>query len=812
MQDCLWPKNYLCIFQVVESFSDEGENNLRDLLQTYANTFSNQLEKMTLEVNEQRSVNHPIVFLFMGDLVLEALKSIKIINEEKWHNSSGVLYFHAYQTETVTHPNVLSIQLPDQGLDRKTKRKDIFEAFCRDEDKLIELNKAYRLLSSKIAEYGKVYSSLQKVNLCVVTAIDDPVNILIQEFTLLLKSILQESFRLVEVDLYGLIKEKQDGNNFALSTSLGISFLKELDRYQSDEYTFLQNLQLTEDHLRLPVSHPASPLFDMVYLLSDKNEEGLISSEAEQQNYEIISNLNLLKNRKMITDYHEKMDSYNHAAFRKGIRGNSKEPVYASAGFSKIKRPNKAIALYAASHFYSLLVEALKTPISQPREKVLSLFGLSEAFFQKYYHECLPSIDKIEEMNGLIGTTNSYQTVKRMSVREAEDYLFEGGSEQFFAANFKEPVRERLQQLNLKAQIQHCLEKNVVQHEQYGLYCAYSWTADSNGSEINIIYEIHKMLRDMENEQVEKHSRLEHYYQQLVDSCDFKKSYLPFFDRKNMHNFLHYLFEAVYGTKYELIKLDVKRAILQQYLEVLEENNLKLRVKMKYLDEVGSYLKQAAAESLYEADDYLDKNIPEYYAEIMTRITTKLTEKRGTHFFSDNRFFGNLIDLLEDGTKALLERVLLVCSREVLTHEQFHRSFEDELLERANVMTNYENRDVLSKSELFKQLYNLLDDQSPIQIEVFNYTQEHRYEEKYFFGDFYSKFMEFALEKEHETRQCKVGCAHEKKASGIEKLTLMGGFHLKDLMYYRNGEKYYKAYCNEGFQFHSKPVISNSIS
>ncbi len=104
---------------------------------------------------------------------------------------------------------------------------------------------------------------------------DDPANILIQEMTLLLKSILQESFKTVEVDLYGLIKERQDGENFALSASFGISFLKELDSFQQDGYSFEKALQMTDDHLSLPVVHSPAPLFDLVYLLSDKNENGL---------------------------------------------------------------------------------------------------------------------------------------------------------------------------------------------------------------------------------------------------------------------------------------------------------------------------------------------------------------------------------------------------------------------------------------------------------------------------------------------------------------------------------------------------------
>ncbi|WP_040204243.1 hypothetical protein [Neobacillus jeddahensis] len=778
---------------------------MKDILQTYATTFSNQLERMTLEENEQRSVNHPIVFLFLGDTVKDALRSIMEINAEKWHNSSGVLYVHAYQTETILNETVLSIQLPDHGGNRKSLRKDLYEAFYQDDQKLIELNKAFRVLSSKVAEYGKDYSSLVKLNLCIITAIADPANILIQELTLLLKSILLESFRSVEVDLYGLIKEKQNGEQFALSTSLGISFLTELDGYQDDTYSFEKELQLTEDELRLSVHHPPSPLFDMVFLLSDKNETGLISHNALHLNYEIISHLNLLKNRKMMTDYHEKMDSYNHTDFKRGIRGNSQQAVFASAGFAKVKRPNKAIALHVASHFFKEFLEDLKTAASSvQRDTLLTLFELSESSLYRSVQQILPSEEGLVDMNGLIGVTKSYQTIKRMTVREAEEYLFEGGSERFFQANFAAPVREQLQALDLQEKIEGCLKVNVIQHEKYGLYCAYAWTMDSSDAELSIIDEVNKLLRATKNERLEAEARLEQLHQQIVDHSDFKKSYLPFSDKRNLTNYLNFFFETIYGTKYQILGLEIKQAILKKYQEVLEKKHRYIRKRLDFIYEVDSLLKQAASESLYDSDDYLNQNIAEYYADRMKKMIANLKEKHGPYFFSDERFFGNLLSLLKNGAIGLLERVLHVCEREVLMQEEFQRSFEDELLERANVMTHYENRDILTKEDLFRQLYTRLHDHAAIQIDVFHYTQEHRYEEKYFIGDFYSKFMTYALEKEQETRHFKVGCAHEKKSSGIEKLTLMGGFSLADLMYYRNGEKYYKAYVENGYEFHAK--------
>ncbi|QCJ44159.1 hypothetical protein FAY30_20865 [Bacillus sp. S3] len=776
---------------------------MNELLQTYASTFSSQVEKISLSEKEQRRINHPIVFLFLGDRVTDALQTMIAINQEKWQNSSGVVYLHTYQTDTIKNNNVLSFQLPKEEFDRKTRRRAMYEAFFRDESLLIELNKTFRTLAAKLAQYGKEYSSLKKVNLCVVTAIEDPATILIQEFTLLLKSILQESFLIVEVDLYGLLKEKQDGHHFAYSTALGISFLKELDGYQQGQYSFVKDLQLTEDHLRLPVKHPPSPLFDLVYLLSDKNEEGLISSTAMKQNMEIISNLNLLKNRKMISDYHEKMDSYHHQDFKRGIKGNSQEPVYASAGLAKVTRPNKAIALHTAQCVFTELVNSLRMRAAEKRETVLDLVELSQTHFQSYFRQFLPPAEKLEDMNALMGGSSSYQTIKNMTVSDAEAFLFEDGAQSFFYHNIELPTLEHLQVLDLSSHIERCLYENIIHHEQYGLFCAYLWTAGQPGSEINVLHEIDRLERAAKQDLLEKEALLTQFYQQPVEQLAYKKSYLPFSDKKNFNSFVRCFFETIYGAKYEILKLKVKKKILQQYRKVLQEHHHKLQTKIEIIGQVEAWLKQSAPGSLDHSDDYLDQNIAEYYAAVIRKITAKLKEKRGPFFFSDQRFFGSLPSLLESGNpETVMKRLLQVCHLEVLTQEEFHRSFEDELLERANVMTRYENREILSKEDLFKRLYLRLQDNTAIQIKVFNYTQEHRYEEKYFFGDFYSKFIRFALEKELETRQWKVGCVHERKSSGIEKLSLMGGFRLKDLMYVRNGEKYYDAYCSNDFEFH----------
>ncbi|WP_043930427.1 hypothetical protein [Bacillus sp. EB01] len=765
------------------------------MLQEFVDVYSGRQEKRNRAEDEQRSINNPVIFMFIGDQAGWALEATARINDVNWHNSPGVAYFHAYQNNPANYKETVSVKMQGAPEDRRNARQELYEAFHHDEAVLIELNRSFRMLANKVTEQGRLYASLQKVTISVVTQVDDPLNVLVPELTLLFRNILNDSFKMVEVDFYGLIKEKYEGDDYA--TSLGISFLKELDHYQSGAFSFKRDIQLAAGDLRLPVEHPQEfPLFNLAYLLSDKDENGRILPEANWRNCEIISYTNLLKNRKIIAEYDEHMDSYNNEQFRKAIQGNDNSPAFASAAFSKVKRPNKTIALHAAWHFFKIAADSFLQAASQPRERILDLFGLDEDSLDRMTAEIVPDKEILRDMESiLIQPPGSYTEIKRLTVLDAEEEIAGEAARRFFTANVETPLQEALAEKDFAARLNARIESNIINKDNYGLYCAYSWTSEEN--EESALRAVRKLISSTRREAEDAGYRVQQIYQQTVDMCDFKKSSFPFFDKKNIRNFIEYLYSAVYGAKLAESALKARFEILGQFEKALSEKNRQLSRTMALLEEADQVLSQAAEESLHEADQYLGKNVPEYYESVVGSIVKRLNERRGPSFLGQERFFGRL----DDGLEAFMERLLAICSEEILAEEEFHRGFEDELLERANAKTEYGNRDILSKEDLFKELYKRLLSQSAVQIEVQS-MQSHKYEEKYFFGDFYSSFVKYAVGKESDLRQYKVGCIHEKKSSGIAKLSLMGGFRSSDLMYWRNNMKYYEGYQKMGFGLH----------
>jgi hypothetical protein len=75
--------------------------------------------------------------------------------------------------------------------------------------------------------------------------------------------------------------------------------------------------------------------------------------------------------------------------------------------------------------------------------------------------------------------------------------------------------------------------------------------------------------------------------------------------------------------------------------------------------------------------------------------------------------------------------------------------------------------------------------------------------EKYLFGNYNSDFIRYAFELDHGSRTYKLGCIHERRTSGIEKLNLMGGFTIEDVIYGKNAMKYYEIFMKKGYRLHA---------
>ncbi|WP_409344073.1 hypothetical protein [Paenibacillus sp. MBLB4367] len=772
---------------------------MREVLGRFTTGYAADMEKHTDSGDEQRSVNNPVMFLFIGDKAKAAVSAVSDMVERKWSNSAGVMYVHVYANEPADKANAVRFQVDGGGTDRKRWRQELHASFCRDDRKLMELNRTLRAVSSKLSEFGRLYASFQRINVSVVTCADDPCNVLVPEITLLTKAILGASFRIVQVDLYALIKEKTGGEEFGFSSSVSVGFLRELNYFQNDRYRYEGMLQVTEDGIRLPVEH-AGPLFDLAYLLSDKNERGVIAERSMEENFEIICSINLLKNREMLTDYTEKNDIYNNMQFKQNIMSDFGAPTFATAGFSKIKRPNKAIAATVVHQAFRKITRKLKASASVDMRQVVDKFGLSPAAFERKVNGLMPDDRRIEEMCSLMMQKVSYDEIRTGTVREAELKLYGNSAEAFFEKNVAVPSREQLASYRAIEEIRAGVG-HIVADPLYGLYCAFDWMEEKNGDS-NLFEEIRKAMKEINRQLEAVRDELESLYQGQVEHQPYARSRLPFQGKANLAQFTRYFFQEVYGRKYRIVHLDLSLKVLQAMETALEDVHRELRTKVEEMADVERCLSDYGQLSIREAEEELGKNIELYYGKVVDEGMAELEARRGGLFYFEDRYIGNVFERLEQGKAALLERFIQFCSKEILSSAPFRLSFEDELLQRANVTARYEHRDVLTKEELFGELYAALEEQAVIHLEVYNYTHKNRYEEKYIFGDFYSEFVTYAFQFDEGRRGYKLGCVHEKRSSGIEKLNMMGGFQINDLLYVINNKKYYQSYLDNGFCLH----------
>lgn len=828
---------------------------MREGIEQLATTYATGLHSQQDSENGQRSILNPVLFLFVGDDSLEALQAVYALNERQWENHAGALYLHAgtgcgtgqgtgcgtshgtgysashgtgygpgpgtsdgpgHSTSPTTGQGTASTAghadriytcpLPRLQTARHTLRRDLYQQFYERETLRIEMNKIMKKVSIHLAEAAKHCPQVQHVNLAVVARADDPATVLMPELVLLMKSYLAEVFKYVTVDLYTLIQEKSSGEEFGFSASLGVSFLEELTAYQESGYRFREVLQVTEDHVTLEVAHEG-PLFSLMYLLSDKNERGLFADRGQQENYELISRLVLLNNKPAESELEEGNESYNKHQFTRSIGADSGHAAFATAGLSRVRQPREAIALTVLAHVCDDFLQRMKETALPDMAELLEELELTPRHIQREVRSLLPDGSKLDEMSGLMTAGISYAELMGMTLKEAEQALFRGSSQAFFDRHFAERARSQLEHLQKQRRLTGLLRDIVVDEPRWGLYAACLLTSapETGSAKSSIRAELLARIRETTRLLEETRAEWEELYRERVEQQDWKLGGIFTREKERVRSLIRHLLPHLYEKRYELLGLELELELLKSYEQEVEELHDRLRQDWERLEALQRQLRELAEKHVSEASDYLGKNIHEYYGMIAREALASLEARRGPFFYWEDRSAvppSRIVQAVD--ASVLIERLTELCRREIWSRAPFALPFEDELLARANVAVAYENREVLTKEELFADLYRALEERAAVHVEIFHFSQKHRYEEKYFFADNRSEFIQYVIGREQGIRTCKQGYLHEAGKSGIEKLNLMGGFAKNDLMYYRNNKKYYDSYVANGFAFHRR--------
>ncbi|SFE76345.1 hypothetical protein SAMN04487969_106156 [Paenibacillus algorifonticola] len=819
---------------------------MRELLERYAADYAAAEQMLSGHGDDQSIIHYPTVFLYIGDEAGQAIEPMIQMNAAKWENSAGVIYFHAASTprgggsasgsggqasaagaagasagsyagsnagyaggngrQAASAANAAKVTevvldgLSSFGSDHRTGRKELWEAFRGNAGYLADLNRALRGVSDTIADYGRLYASFDRLHLAVITRADDPMNALVPDISLLAQAIFQQSFKSVQMDLYTLISEREQMDTFAHASAIGVSFLRELEGMQQPDYTFSALLEVTGDGLAIPVIHPPSPLFDLVYVLSDRNEKGMTAVNGIRDNYDIICHIQLLKNRKRKdAQVDVAYGGYNNSTFKNSLRTESGRQGFVSAGLSKVKRPNYSIALTVLYHLHMQLSQLLaKEPELSMREK-LACFGLDPASVDAMLTQLLPSEEQLADMTGLLTSGVRYEQLKPLSLHGAEEELFGEGASVFFHNHFTRTAQQRLSEFGAAPEMRRAIAKFVRERTDISFYQLCAWTEPS-GEDGSVLAGVRSRIKELVIAVEQAREELERTQSGRAEDVRIQR--LPFMDKQNLRSFIRAFFGLVYGQKWELLRLELELSLYRRLADELEQLHELYRLRVKQMTDMADVMKTTALQSIKTADDYIGQNIFEYYARVTGDIVLNVQDKRGAGIWFDERYLGSAAELLEQGNEAYVNKLSELCLKHVLTAEPFAQTFEEELLRRANVTIDYSNRQALAKEDLFKRLYRTLEENASINVRLLDYTHEHRYEEKYMFGDADSEFVQYALGVDETSRIYKFGCIHEKRSSGVEKLNLMGGFHLEDLLYYRNGKVYYETYRENGYAFH----------
>lgn len=764
--------------------------NLRDEIFQKADHFAMKYDEDALKSNGIR-MKAPMLFVLLGDKVEDGRVEIKKAVERSMSNSEGIIYLSIGSSKggPCSKDESFHIQLDMKNEDRGALSKKV-----EDDTFLKVLNEEVTKLAGCILEKNKVFSYWEQIHVSVITAASDKANVLLSDIVVLIKSKLEQSFKQVFTDLFVILEESGE-DAIPLNKALSYSLFKELEVCEDSEFHYAKAIELLDEDMKLTTEY-RGPLFHLVYLLSDKKENGQMVDEARKAHYESIVAVNLLKNREQkALELEEAREQYNYNTFMNNIR-ESMENRYCTARLAKVRKPGQGIYLTVAYHLFKAYEKALGYE-GHDYKALLDQIRLSERQIDSLVGEFMPSEEAIGEIRSLISNGIGFKELKNATFGEAESMIYGTLARDFFEANFTKVANRKIADYIASGQFKKKLINEVVRHPDYGPFALGELLKSESYGEL-------ERQKDKYSYQMKQYEiQLQEKENKLVGECI--GGGLGIFEKKNVQKVKEYLIEEVYLARYQYEMESLKLKLIESLQEEIENFYKILKEELMKLERVENFFLEMIQEANRYEEEYLVQNVNEYYEKVVTERLEALKKAKGEHFLQEDKYMGTCDLILNESEKSIIHKVCHIAEEEFLKEEKyFNISFEDELLARANMLVEYEETDVAAKSELYELLYESLEENSKPCVHLDTTLAPHRYVEKYFFGNRQSEFIEYAYKRDQSSRNYKIGTVNDKRKSVIEKLQLMGGFKLGDLVFTRSAQRYYEAYKEKGYRFHSK--------
>lgn len=759
---------------------------MKEILEQFAEEYSLISKTKLTEVDSKRDAYSPIIFVFVGDKVRDAVKVVKKAVDENWSNSSGVRYLYLSGGESLEEAGLHQVNFKVENREKKNLRENVYKEFLKNESNLIELNEAINKMKNEILESGVLFNYFQRLSISVITRADDPLNALVIPLTLMIKDKFQNTFSLINSDLFDILEERSGSEDDSYYRAVAMSFFKEIELCQSPDFKFEEEINVQKSGIKFKVSNNSFSVFDIIYMLSDRNRRGVLLQNSLKNNAQVAAYVSILKNGNSSDD----IGVYNEGDFRGNSGFSPSQVVYASAGLSMVRRPNDAIAHTVILTCYEALIKLSKSSVDKADKNLLSIFKLDDASLDANAEKLTVTSSQIEMMTGIMPRDGrgSLSSFKNMRLSGFEKDLYGEAAVRFFDKNFKQKSFGLLQRLNFKEKLKKEIYANIIDKPQFGIFPVSEWT-----NENRLPAAIRESLKSIEEKLQSKENTLHAAYN--------KKTKIPFyyifpwFKAKVLYLAEQHLFKEIYSIKLDILKLQIKKALLEIGRESIVEIHNELNDSVELSEQILKEIKHCCDKEIEAADEYVGGNIKTYYSIEVNKLVDKLSEAEKTEFAA-------LLKHMQVGKEVFLKKFLDYCKKHILTKDKLYEPFEQEMHNRANSSIVAGDDSVMAWNDLYNKIYNTLEENCDANINIMDYAIKRLHEEKYFFGNYESNFIQYAFEYDSTSRNYKLGCVNEKNSKGIEKLRIIGGFMLNNVTFISDCKVDYEYFKGQGYGLH----------